>query len=384
LPPKSTRTELQDVVYDAAARIRTAIGLGRTDEALELADEIRANAEKLSTYREPLALAAEVLAGAGRLDGVEELAEAALAHPTDAGAAYLDQIEGLLASGRGEHEQAATSFGVFVAAAADAGYPLVELRGRGLRAGAWAAAGRLDEAAAELRAVVDEADRAGARAIAGDLRRTAAELDIELPPAPDEPRPEAREAAVMPQGERLVTSLFADVRGYSELGESLAPSALAERVAMLYRLARVAVERRGGIIDKFAGDAVMATFNVAGTSTEHTVAALDAALSLRDRAAMIELPLGIGIAVGPGVVGRGVGDDNIAVTGEATNLAARLQAQAGAGEILLSAEGNRRAADWLVDHGMETTREQLELKGFAEPQVVHRLAARSAVGMASR
>jgi class 3 adenylate cyclase len=114
------------------------------------------------------------------------------------------------------------------------------------------------------------------------------------------------------------------------------------------------------------------------------VAALDAALSLRDRAAMIELPLGIGIAVGPGVVGRGVGDDNIAVTGEATNLAARLQAQAGAGEILLSAEGNRRAADWLVDHGMETTREQLELKGFAEPQVVHRLAARSAVGMASR
>jgi adenylate cyclase len=144
---------------------------------------------------------------------------------------------------------------------------------------------------------------------------------------------------------------------------------------MLYRLARVAVERRQGIIDKFAGDAVMATFNVSGTSTEHTIDAVEAALALRDRAATIELPLGIGISVGPGVVGRGVSDDNIAVTGEATNLAARLQAQAGPGEILLSAEAQRRVAEWLDARGMETTREELELKGFAEPQVVHRLAA---------
>ena len=50
--------------------------------------------------------------------------------------------------------------------------------------------------------------------------------------------------AVIPQGERLVTSLFADVRGYAALGASLPPKALAERMAMLYRLARVAVEGR--------------------------------------------------------------------------------------------------------------------------------------------
>jgi adenylate cyclase len=144
---------------------------------------------------------------------------------------------------------------------------------------------------------------------------------------------------------------------------------------MLYRLARVAVERRQGIIDKFAGDAVMATFNISGTSTDHTADALEAALALRDRAQTIELPLGIGIAVGPGVVGRGISDDNIAVTGEATNLAARLQAQAGPGEILLSAEAHRRVAGWLADHGLEAAEEELELKGFAEPQVAHRLSA---------
>jgi predicted ATPase len=74
----------------------------------------------------------------------------------------------------------------------------------------------------------------------------------------------------------------------------------------------------------------------------------------------------------------------IAVTGETTNLAACLQAQAGPGEILLSAEAHRRVADWLVDHGLEATEEELELKGFADPQAVHRIPAHSAVGMASR
>jgi class 3 adenylate cyclase/tetratricopeptide (TPR) repeat protein len=375
LPPKSTRTELQDIVYDAAARIRTAAGLERTDEVLAVAEEIRDNAERLSTYREPLALAAEVLAAAGRRSDVEHLAEAGRAHPTEAGAAYLDQIEGLLALLSGDHQKAAASFDVIVDAASEAGYPLVEMRARILRARAWSGAVRNEDVVAELRSIVEEADRLGARLLAREGREAAAELGIEVPPAPEDAQPEARSRAVLPQGERLVTSLFADVRGYSALGSSLAPGALAERVAMLYRLARVAVERRQGIIDKFAGDAVMATFNVSGTSTEHTIDAVEAALALRDRAATIELPLGIGISVGPGVVGRGVSDDNIAVTGEATNLAARLQAQAGPGEILLSAEAQRRVAEWLDARGMETTREELELKGFAEPQVVHRLAA---------
>jgi class 3 adenylate cyclase len=186
------------------------------------------------------------------------------------------------------------------------------------------------------------------------------------------------------EGKHLVTSLFADVRGYAELGGSIPPKALAERMAMLYRLARVAVERRQGIVDKFAGDAVMATFNVSGTSTDHSVEALDAALALRDRAAAIELPLGIGISVGAGLVGRGASDDNLAVTGEATNLAARLQAQAGPGEILLSAEAHRRVAGWLENHGLQTVEEELELKGFSGPQVVHRIPAGRAAEVASR
>jgi adenylate cyclase len=375
LPSVESRTELQDIVYDAGARIRVARVIGRFEGALPVAEEIHRESEGLGFYRETLALAAEVFAGVGRVDEIEELAETGRAHPTTAGTGYLDEIEGRIALERGEPEPAAESFRSLVREAEGAGYPLVELRGRTLLARALAAGGAVEQAADELRAVADSAAKHRARLIIREAGELADELGIELPAAPEEPAVEVKGRTVVPQGERLVTSLFADVRGYSELGSSLAPGALAERVAMLYRLARVAVERRQGIVDKFAGDAVMATFNVAGTSTGHTVDALEAAMALRDRAAMIELPLGIGISVGPGVVGRGVSDDNIAVTGEATNLAARLQAQAGPGEVLLSAEAHRRVADWLADHDLQATEEELELKGFAGPQVVYRLAA---------
>jgi class 3 adenylate cyclase len=381
LPPVSTRTELQDITYDAAAQIRVAQSLGRSEDAVGLAEEIVEEAERLATFRETLALAAEVLAADGRGDQIERLAEAARGHPTQAGSAYLNQIEGFLALARGDGSGAVEGFEGLIQAADEAGYPLVVLRGRVHRARALAAVGRSEDAEAELRAVTEQADEMSARLIASEARAAAAELGVELPPAP-EPEIETAAEPVVPHGERLVTSLFADVRGYSELSSSLAPEALTDRIRMLYRLARVAVERRQGIIDKFAGDAVMATFNISGTSTDHTADALDAALALRDRSQTIELPLGIGIAVGPGVVGRGISDDKIAVTGEATNLAARLQAQAGPGEILLSAAAHRRVAGWLADHGLEASEEELELKGFAEPQVVHRLAAQDRAAVA--
>ncbi len=374
LPPIASRTELQDIIYDGAARIRVPQSLGRPEDALDAAEEIVENAESLATYRESLALGAEVLAALGRYDQVERLAAAAREHPTEAGAVYLDQIEGLLALARGDAAEAAARLDTFVRAASDAGYRLVELRGRVQRARAWAAGGRAKEAADELRAVVEAADAIQARLIAREARESAAELGIDLPAAP-EPAPEAATAPITPHGERLVTSLFADVRGYTELTSSLPPDVLTERMRMLYRLARVAVERRQGIVDKFAGDAVMATFNASGNRVDHTLDALEAAVALRDRAATIDLPLGIGISVGPGILARGASDGNIAVSGEATNLAARLQAAAGPGEILLSAEAHRRVSAWLAERGMTATEERLSLKGFDQPQVVHRVPA---------
>ena len=64
-----------------------------------------------------------------------------------------------------------------------------------------------------------------------------------------------------------------------------------------------------------------------------------------------------------------------------TNLAARLQAAAEPGEILLSDEAHRRVAAWLEERELRAAEERLELKGFAEPQVAYRLAAEARVAV---
>jgi class 3 adenylate cyclase len=129
-------------------------------------------------------------------------------------------------------------------------------------------------------------------------------------------------------------------------------------------------------VDKFAGDAVMATFNAVGARVDHAVLALEAALALRDKAALLDLPVGIGIAVGPAVVTRSVDSANVSVLGAATNLASRLQAAAAGGEILLSDDAYRRVAAWLEERGLAVTREDLALKGLDGPQPAYRLAGR--------
>src|SRR5205085_11340055 len=82
------------------------------------------------------------------------------------------------------------------------------------------------------------------------------------------------------QGERLVSVLFADVRQFTAMAQQQAPAELADRVATFQRLALLAVERHHGILDKFAGDAVMATFNAAGWHVDHAEHALEVALTL--------------------------------------------------------------------------------------------------------
>jgi class 3 adenylate cyclase len=89
----------------------------------------------------------------------------------------------------------------------------------------------------------------------------------------------------------------------------------------------------------------------------------------------MDLPVGIGIAVGAAIVTRSVDDANVSVLGPATNLAARLQTAAGGGEILLSDEAFRRVATWLEERRLTIHPEDLTLKGFDGPQPGYRLRA---------
>jgi class 3 adenylate cyclase len=122
----------------------------------------------------------------------------------------------------------------------------------------------------------------------------------------------------------------------------------------------------------------MATFNVSGARVDHCVSALEAAMTLRDRAAAMDLGVGIGIAVGPAVLAKGSDEANLTVRGVATNLASRLQGKARSGEILLSEEAHRRVESRLAERGLAAERELLELKGFDEPEAAYRISPPSA------
>jgi class 3 adenylate cyclase len=119
----------------------------------------------------------------------------------------------------------------------------------------------------------------------------------------------------------------------------------------------------------------MATFNVSGDRVDHCRHALEAAIALRDKAAFAGIPLGLGIAVGPAVVGRLARNANLSVIGETTNLAARLQQAAGAGEIVLGDEAFRRVREWLEQRTIVAEERKVSLKGIADPVRVFRIQA---------
>ncbi len=172
--------------------------------------------------------------------------------------------------------------------------------------------------------------------------------------------------------------MFVDVRGYTAMTAKAAPHDMAEKLATLLRWSRQEIERHHGLVDQYAGDALLATFNVSGLRLDHALHALQAAIAIRDKASYAGLPVGIGIAVGPAIVGQLAQGTGVTAVGETTNLAARLQTQAQAGEILLSEEAYRRTSEWLNRQRLQGDKETLTLKGFTDPVGAYCLRAPAA------
>ena len=151
----------------------------------------------------------------------------------------------------------------------------------------------------------------------------------------------------MTEERRLVTILFADVRGSTELGESLDPEDLRALLSRYYAIAREVVEDYGGTIEKFIGDAVMAVFGLPVAHGDDPERALRAALDLRDRVRDDprlgeRLPIRLGISSGEVVARRdAAADEDFLITGDPVNVAARLQQGADA----LGDPGRRPDAD---------------------------------------
>jgi class 3 adenylate cyclase/tetratricopeptide (TPR) repeat protein len=370
LPDLSERAELQDVVYDAAAQIRVRLALGEVDAAVAVARDIAANAAGFAPYFDTAGVAVEALVAAGLLAEAQALVDAARANARDVGTAFLDEAQARVFVAAGEPERGKPLLESVVSQAAERRFRLVEWRARLLLADALLPAGEAEQVVEEI---ATRAQAAGAVRIVDEARALAERRGLTVP----EPTPvgDRAEPEVVPGGERLVTSMFADVRGYTRVAAASAPADLATRIESLYRWASAEVARHHGFVDKFAGDAVMATFNATGTRLDHATHAVEAALALSGKAVMLELGVGIGIAVGPAVVSRSVADGNVSVLGTTTNLAARLQTAAAAGEIVLSEDAHKRVAGWLAEHGLEAVPQTLELKGFDGPQAAWRLVA---------
>ena len=144
---------------------------------------------------------------------------------------------------------------------------------------------------------------------------------------------------------KLVTVLFADVVGSTALGERLDPETLRGLLARYFAAAKQVVERHGGTIEKFIGDAVMAVFGIPQLHEDDALRGVRAALELRaaisalneqvaqERGLRIEFRIGLN----SGDVVAGGGNDATLVTGDAVNVAARLEQAAGGSQILIGA-----------------------------------------------
>ena len=174
-----------------------------------------------------------------------------------------------------------------------------------------------------------------------------------------------------------MTVVFADLSSFTEMTGRLGAMATSSLVDEFLRLASSTLMSHGAFIDKYIGDAVMAFFNVPIERTDHKAAAVAAAAKLQDLlpglAERLDVPLqaSIGIASGFARVGR-VGSNDIkdyTAIGDAVNQAARLQAQAEAGEIVVSQDVYRDVAT--AYPGVPA--ESLTLKGFPQPSIAYRL-----------
>jgi class 3 adenylate cyclase/tetratricopeptide (TPR) repeat protein len=164
---------------------------------------------------------------------------------------------------------------------------------------------------------------------------------------------------------KTVTVLFCDVTGSTALGESIDPEALRGLLARYFDRMKAIVEHHEGTVEKFIGDAVMAVFGVPTAHEDDALRAVRAAAEMRD--ALPELGVRARIGLTTGIVVTGT-EERLA-TGDAVNVAARLEQAAEPGEVLLGEPTLE-----LVREAVEVEPvAPLELKGKAEPVPAHRL-----------
>jgi class 3 adenylate cyclase/tetratricopeptide (TPR) repeat protein len=174
------------------------------------------------------------------------------------------------------------------------------------------------------------------------------------------------EAAAREQ-RKTATLVFCDLVGSTRLGESSDPEAVKQLLARYFERMKRIVESHGGAVEKFIGDAVVAVFGVPVAHEDDALRALRAAIEMRDALPEVGVEGRIGVNSGE-IVTSGYGT---LVTGDAANVAARLEQAAGAGEVLVGAETVALAGSAIEVEELKP----LTVRGKAEPVRAFRLLA---------
>jgi len=170
---------------------------------------------------------------------------------------------------------------------------------------------------------------------------------------------------------RTVTIVFADARAAAG-GPLPSPEALSDGVSRYFAVVREILERHGGTVERYIGDAVMAVFGLERRREDDALRAVRAAVEMRDALAGVNAELAlagapaleqrIGVNTGHLVAGDGA-DRQRLVTGDAVNVAARLEQTAAAGEVVVGDQTARLVGDGAHLEPLEP----LILKGKAQP-----------------
>ena len=183
-----------------------------------------------------------------------------------------------------------------------------------------------------------------------------------------------------PETRKTVTILFIDAVSSTALGEEMDPESLRVVMTRYFDVMQEAIESHGGAVEKFIGDAVMAVFGVPAVHEDDALRACRSAVDIRRRLTEIEpemrtergvaIEWRMGINTGPVVAGDMAFGQRI-VTGDAVNVASRLEAAAAAGEILIGGETHS-----LVRYAISAEPvAPLSLKGKSRPVAAWRLLA---------
>lgn len=173
------------------------------------------------------------------------------------------------------------------------------------------------------------------------------------------------------------TILFADLRGYTNLSQSVSQDVMSELLDAFYDECASAIWEYDGIVNKTIGDAIMAVFNFPIRSDDHAVLAVRAAReiqrtwsarreTLAGTASLSGDELGVGVGIDSGELSFGEfgrSHRDLTAIGTVVNLASRAQSAAKAGKILVTQAVYERSQSDL----MGSQAEEYQLKGFEAP-----------------